>query len=51
MPLLAPVMTTTLSAIFDISILILLIFKNLLLTAGGAPLNGGPCDFRNLIDQ
>ena len=51
MPLLATVITTTLSVIFDISILFFSLFKNLLFTAGCAPLNDGPRDFRNLLDQ
>src|SRR5260370_5292360 len=41
-PLLASVITTTLPVIFDISILLFSLFKNLLFTAGCAPLNEGP---------
>jgi len=43
MPLLAPVITTTLSVMFDFSILFSL-FQNLLFTASCTPLNDGPCD-------
>src|SRR5258705_1943514 len=50
MPLLAPVITTTLSVIFDISIRFSL-FKNLLFTHSCTPLNDRPCDFGNLFDQ
>jgi len=50
MPLLAPVITTTLSAMLDISIPFLLL-KNLSLVPGCAPLKDGPSDFRNLLDQ
>src|SRR5258705_7429574 len=50
MPLLAPVITTTLSMIFDMSVLFFSLFKNLLFTAG-APLNDGLRDFRNPLDQ
>src|SRR5712671_6304049 len=51
MPLLAPVITTTLSVIFDVFILFFSLFKNLLFTAGCTPLNDGPRDSRNLLDQ
>jgi hypothetical protein len=51
-PLLAPVITTTLPVIFDISILFSLFkFKNLLFPPSCTPLNDRPCDFRNLFDQ
>jgi hypothetical protein len=51
MPLLAPVITTTLPVIFDISILFPLLFQNLLFTAGCAPLNDGSRYFGYLLDQ
>jgi hypothetical protein len=38
MPLLAPVITTTLPVIFDASIFFFSLFKNLLFTAGCTPL-------------
>src|SRR5580693_2911895 len=41
MPLLAPVITTTLLLIFDVSILFVSLFKNLLFTSDRAPLNDG----------
>jgi hypothetical protein len=50
MPLLAPVITTTLSVIFDISIPLFL-FKNLLVAAACAPLNDRLRDFRSFLNQ
>jgi hypothetical protein len=51
MPLLAPVITTTLLVIFEIFILFFSLLKNLLFTVGCAPLNDGSRDFGNFLDQ
>ena len=48
MPLLAPVMITTLSVIFDIFVFSLF---RICFTEGRAPLNVRSRDFRNLFDQ
>src|SRR6202035_661097 len=50
MPLLAPVISTTLSVIFDIAFSFSP-YLRICFTAGCDPLNDGPPDFRNLLDQ